>query len=379
MPEAIPDDLRALRERLQVFCTSALPAWQQRLDAGADRAGIEAEVRAAAREIGTFPMTQPRAFGGSEAGPLALTVARETLAAANSPLTRLMFGPGPGVLSGATGSARARYLEPLLRGERRAAFAFTEPADAPRHTAARFDGDHVVIDGAKAFVTGGATADFVNVLVEFPADTAGGGGRAMVIVDRATPGVTVQQRFSSIEGGSHVAMLFAGARVPRDNLVGRPGEGVPRALRQIGDTRLLMAAESCGLMLWVDAFVSRHITAAHRSGEPLAAREGVRLRYADLRIDAYVARSTLYRTARVADSGANAVNEVVAAKVFCTEALARVVDTGIQLVGGRALVDEHPLAVLYRRIRSLRIAEGASDVLRLNLVKGHLDLQKGRL
>jgi alkylation response protein AidB-like acyl-CoA dehydrogenase len=70
---------------------------------------------------------------------------------------------------------------------------------------------------------------------------------------------------------------------------------------------------------------------------------------------------------------------VVAAKVFCTEALARVVDTGIQLVGGRALVDEHPLAVLYRRIRSLRIAEGASDVLRLNLVKGHLDLQKGRL
>lgn len=379
MPEVLADDLRDLRRRLQAFCSEQLPGWQQRLTAGAEAAGIHAEVRAAARALGTFAMTQPRAFGGSEAGPLALTVARETLAAANSPLTHLMFGPGPGVLAGADGAARSRYLEPLLRGDKRAAFGFTEPADAPRHTAARFDGDHIVIDGAKSYVTGGASADFINVLVEFAADTEGGGGRAMVIVDRETTGVSLREHFGSIEGGTHVYMHFDGVRVPRANLIGRPGEGIPRAMRQIGDTRLLMAAEACGLMLWVDAYVANHVNATHPSGQPLAAREGVRLRYADLRIETYVARSTLYRTARIAESGDNAINEVAMAKVFCTEAVGRVVDTAIQLVGGRALIDDHPLARLYRRIRSLRIAEGASDLLRLNVVKGHLELHKGRL
>jgi acyl-CoA dehydrogenase len=132
-------------------------------------------------------------------------------------------------------------------------------------------------------------------------------------------------------------------------------------------------------MLWIDDFVARHLLAPHPSGEPLGAREGVRLRYADLRIDVFTARGALYRAARIADSGANAMNEVIIAKVYCTEALGRVVDTAIQLVGGRALDAGHPLEQLYRRVRSLRIAEGASDVLRLNLARGRLDLSKGTL
>ena len=87
----------------------------------------------------------------------------------------------------------------------------------------------------------------------------------------------------------------------------------------------------------------------------------------------------LYRAARLADQGENVVNEGIAAKVFATEAVARVVDAAIQLVGGSALVEDHPLAVLYRRMRSLRLAEGGNDVLRLNLARGKLELDKGRL
>ncbi len=96
-----------------------------------------------------------------------------------------------------------------------------------------------------------------------------------------------------------------------------------------------------------------------------------------MRIETYIARSALYRTARLVDSGANSVNETIATKVFCTEAAGRVIDWGVQLVGGQALVQGHPLEKLYREVRSLRLTEGASDLLRLNLAKGKLELGKG--
>ena len=105
----------------------------------------------------------------------------------------------------------------------------------------------------------------------------------------------------------------------------------------------------------------------------------MRLRYADLRIRAYAARSMVYRTARLGDAGENIVNEGIAAKVFATEAVGEIVDAAVQLVGGSALGSEHPLAALYQRVRALRLAEGASDVLRLNLARGRLDLGKGRI
>ena len=368
MPEAIGPELQGLRRHAAEFAALAATCLQR-----TDTAAVRTELSAAARSAGLFAMTQPREYGGTEAGPLALTVARETLAAANNPLTRLAFGPGPGVLAGAMGDIREQFLLPMLRGEKHAAFGFTEPRHALRHTWARVDADTLVINGEKAYVTGGAEADFINVSVEID------GTRAMVVVERTAPGVTVEEQFHSLEGGSHARITFRDVRVPRSHLIGTPGEGVPRAMRQIGDTRLLLAAEACGLMLWIDDFVARHLLADHPSGEPLGKREGVRLRYADLRIEAYTARSTLYRAARLADSGANAVNEVMVAKVYCTEALGRAVDTAIQLVGGRALDEGHPLSRLYRRVRSLRIAEGASDVLRLNIVRGRLDLNKGSL
>ncbi len=103
------------------------------------------------------------------------------------------------------------------------------------------------------------------------------------------------------------------------------------------------------------------------------------MRYAELRIQAYAARSMLYRTARLADSGENIVNEGIACKVFASEAVGEIVDIAIQLVGGVALIEGHPLEVLYRQVRALRLAEGGSDVLRLNLARGKLELNKGRI
>lgn len=369
MPEQLTAEARALVQRAQDFATRELIA-----RAGAPASVARPEVVAAARAAGFFAMTQPREYGGTAASTLTLTLVRETLAANNAPFQDAVFGPGPGVLAGVGEPLATSHLAPLLAGRKRAGFGFTEPDDAPAPTRARIDGDWLVIDGQKSYVTGGADADFINTLVHID-----GQGPALVVIDTDLPGVRLTRRFSSIDGSHHAAFAFDAVRVPATHVIGKPGEGMPRAMRQIGDTRLLIAAQCVGLMRWTIDYLTGHLAAPDRSGRPRGDKEGVRLRYADLRIHAFAARSMLYRTARLADAGENVVNEAIACKVYASEQVGQVVDTAIQLVGGNALTDDHPLSILYRRVRSLRLAEGGSDVLRLNLARGILDLNKGRI
>jgi alkylation response protein AidB-like acyl-CoA dehydrogenase len=368
VPEQLTPDLDALAQRARAFARDEL---EPRRQLSADQA--RREVVAASRAAGFFAMTQPEAFGGSAASTLALTVVRDELAAVNAPHSEAVFGPGPGVLASVGEPLRSTHLAPLLAGEKRGGFGFTEPDDAPAPTQGVRDGEFLRVTGQKSYVTGGGSADFVNTLVQLAE------GPAMVVIDTDLPGVTITRRFSSIDGSHHAAFRFDDVRVPASHVIGRPGEGMPRAMQQIGDVRLAIAANCVGTLRWVLGYVTEHLGQPDRSGQPRGAKEGVRLRYADARIRGFAARSMVYRTARLADAGENVVNEGMACKVFATEALGDVVDTAIQLVGGAALVDDHPLAILYRQVRSLRLAEGASDVLRLNIARGALELGKGRI
>ncbi len=377
MPDQLPDELVKVREAAQRFVAEVIAPLE---GSSRDEAtAVQDKIRKASQEAGFYYKTQPEEFGGNPAGTLELTMLREVWAASNSALTGLIFGPGPGILHAAEGELKTNYLMPVMRGEKRGAFGFTEPDSAPRPTWARIDGDQLIVNGQKSYVTGGATADFVSVLANVEKADGSKAGTAMVVIDREAKGVELARQFSSMEGGGHVSMLFKDVKVPIGNVIGKIGEGMPRALGNIGNVRLMVSAQATGMCMWAIDYVEQHLLAPHRSGTPLGEREGVRMRYADMRIETYVARSALYRTARLADTGVNVVNETIAAKVFCTEAAGRVVDAAVQLVGGQALVQGHPLEQLYRQVRSLRLVEGASDLLRINLVKGKLELKKGRL
>ncbi len=380
MPESLAAQYIELRDRTREFIDKTLAPLEAQIEAReAIPAAIRRKLVEASQAAGFFGMTQPTVYGGTEAGPLAMTVIRETLAAANLRLTGAVFGPGPGVLASAEGYLRENYLEPQMRGEKSSAFGFTEPDDAPAPTSARREGDRLVVNGAKSYVSGGDRADFINVVLQVEPSDVDGGGAAVLVVDRDTAGLEIEHRFETLDGSSHVFMRFTDMRVPATHIVGKVGEGMPRAMRQIGDIRISLSAQACGTMLWTLDYITEHLKAPHRSGTPLGAREGVRLRYADMRIQAYAARSMLYRTARLAQAGENVINEGIATKVFTTEAVGRIVDQALQLAGGNALVLGHPLEALYRRVRAMRFTEGASDVLRLNLARGRLDLDKGRI
>jgi acyl-CoA dehydrogenase len=380
MPENLSKELIATRKDAEEFIKNVLiPLEEEAGDLEKVPVQRQEAVREASKKAGFFFKTQPAEYGGHPAGSLELTMLREIWSASNSRLTPYIFGPGPGILHAATGQMKTNYLDPVMRGEKKGAFGFTEPDTAKRPTWGKIDGESIIINGQKSYVTGGATADFVSALVNVEHGDGSKAGTAMIVIDRSAKGVRIDREFSSMEGGGHVSMLFENVSVPLANVIGKLGEGMPRALGNIGNVRMMVSAQATGMCIWAIDFVEQHLLAPHRSGSPLGEREGVRMRYADMRIETYVARSALYRTARLVESGENSVNETIATKVFCTETAGRVIDMAVQLVGGQALVLGHPLERLYRQVRSLRLVEGASDLLRINLVKGKLELKKGRV
>jgi alkylation response protein AidB-like acyl-CoA dehydrogenase len=366
MPEQLSPELVELRQRCKDFA-------QQQMLPMADLDSVEARnrIRQASKTAGLFGLTQP-----GDSGPtsqLALCVARETLAASNPPGLDAVFGPSPGVLGSVGEPLATSHLAPLLAGDKRGSFGFTEP-DNVKPTAGIIQGDDLVINGQKSYVTGGADADFINALVRIE-----GYGPSMVVIDTHMDGVILAKRFNSLDGSHHAAFRFEQVSVPLSHVIGELGQGLPKALGQIGDVRLLFAAQACGYMMWVMDLLQAHLQSPDKSGSPRGDKDVVRWHYANLRIKAYAARSMLYRTARLADQGENIVNEGMACKVFATEGVGEAVDTAIQLVGGEALIDDHPLAGLYKKVRAWRLAEGASDVLRLNIGRGILELGKGRI
>ncbi len=367
MPESLTPTQVALAERVTAFARDELEprrSWP----------AVEArdEVVAAARRAGLFPMTQPVEHGGTAAGAVELTIVREALAAEDAPHAGFVLGPGPGVLANATGVLARECLDPLMAGTKRAAFGFTE-RDSSAPTVADPRGDHYQVHGTKSYVTGGRDADFVNTLARID------GAPALFAIDTTLPGVVIEEVFHSLDGSHHAVIRFDAVRVPSTRLIGQPGEGLPRALGQIGDTRLAIAAQCVGTMRFVLRLLRSHLTQVDRSGKPRGNRENVRLRYGALRVKAYAARSVLYRSARITDGPDNHVNECIAAKVFATEAVSDIVDGAMQLIGGSALAVGHPLERLYRTVRSLRMTEGLTDVLLMNVSRGDLDLNKGRL
>ena len=378
MPEFISPEMRDLRSRVE----SLLVDIEESEITPADDLNLRKAVIAKSKEYGIFQLTQPKEFGGAGAGPLALTIAREAVAAANSSLGGFVFGPDPGFLRNLSGETKSIYLDPVIEGEKRWSFAFTEASGAAapeKQTYAIRDGDDLVVTGSKSFVTGGASADFFATFVNVEEHDDLAAGPAMVLIDKNLPGVEITRSFKSLEGGSHVELHFEEVHIPNTHTVGAIGEGMPRAMSNIGEERLQISAGACGMGIWTISHITNRLNAVHRSGTRLSDREGIRLRYADMRIDLYAARSALYRTARLAESGEDVVNEAAATKVLCTETIGRIVDTAVQLAGGQALIEGEALEQMYRRVRSLRFAGGASDILRLSIARGIFDFDSGRV
>ncbi len=369
--QELPAAIASLRDRLHRFLEDEiLPA--ERRDGVLDEAQaglpLKSWVRARSAELGLYRLAQPVDVGGGGLGPLGLVALHEEIARSQCALHDCILGGDGGLLRLATGAQRERFLLPVLRGELTAALAFTDAREGPRTTAVR-KGEVFALSGVKSFVTGGPHADLLVTIAKVTDNPGGKTGTAVFVVRRDAPGVRLARDIRTLDGAPHGEFELANVEVAPADVIGEIGQGLPRALESITALRLRAAATACGAARWTLDYALAQARRPHRTGVALGEREQVQAMLGQSAMDLFAARAGLYAAARAAESGADAEVDVAMAKAVATEAVAHIVDRAMQLAGGAAVVEGHPLARLYRRVRSWRIAEGTTEILRLTVAR----------
>ncbi len=367
-------DLTELQARILRFVADELDPITTNADPESPAPELRREIARRSDAAGFYRLAVPAADGGPGTGPRELTAAREAFALSGNPFAPLALSAGPGIMRLADNDAQREELyAPVVRGERTTAFAFTEglhadgthgPTQAVRATLDNGSAGFL-LSGTKSFVSGGVAADWLVVVANVPDE-----GTALLVVDRDDDGVSAGELGTSIDGSTHSPFSFEAVQVPAARLLGSVGDGLPKAMQNIDRLRLGVAAECVGWSRWATRSTLERIEVPHRSGQPLAEQQQVQAIFADMVADTYAARTALHQAAaaREADQS-TAGTQVAAAKWLASECLHRTVDRAIQLHGAQALLRGHPLERLYRTSRSLRIAEGPTELLRLTVTR----------
>lgn len=366
MELGIPPELEELRERLGRFLEELRPLEAQGGEEGSLPPELAREVRRRSREAGFYSIGVTKEDGGGDLGPLGLALLREEIAYRGSPLGRHILGGAVGILSACRGEQRERYLLPVVRAEKSYSFALTEPrshsAVSGLQTVARREGNHFVLNGVKSFVTGGHLSDFTIVVAQAEGD-GGPGGVTLFLVDRDTPGLEIGRVFATMEGGGHCEQIYKDARLPATQVLGQVGQGLPQNFALINENRLAAAASAVGTAQRVLEMTLDYVKQPRPGRDTLADRDSIQMTLGELATEVYAARALLYQTAAATGAGQNVPAEIAMAKVYATEVAGRVVDRALQIHGGSAYQQGHPLEALYRQVRGWRLAEGATEVL----------------
>jgi acyl-CoA dehydrogenase len=331
-------------------------------------------------ELGLLRLLVPAQLGGGAWGRegasvdvRALSITREALAytsgLADSIFAVQGLGSYPIVLAG-EGAKRASILAEIVRGERVAAFALTEPEAgsdvASMQTRARREGDEWILDGEKVFISNVGIANHYVVFAN-AAPEQGKKGISAFLVDARAPGLTTEPIAMSIDHPlGRVAMK--GCRVPGSALVGEVGHGLRLALGTLDVFRTSVGAAAVGMARRaLDEAIAR-VTTRKQFGKPLSDFQLTQAALAEMATELDAARLLVYRAAwekdTLEDPRAGGVS-VAMAKMYATEAAQRIIDRAVQLFGGLGVTDRSIVDHLYREIRPLRIYEGTTEIQKL--------------
>ncbi len=312
----------------------------------------------------------PKAYGGAaeRIDVRSICLIRETLGYASglAEFAFAMQGLGSGPISFFGSEAlKASYLPRVADGSAIAAFAISEDGAGSdlgaMTTTARRDGDEIVIDGEKTWISNAGIAGFYVVFCRWPE----GGDRSFIalVVDADAPGLSVGPNIDVLAPHPLGTLTFTGCRVPASAVVGEPGKGMRIALGTLDVFRTTVGAAALGFARRaLDEAVS-HAKARQAFGQPLAGFQLTQARIAEMATAIDAAALLVYRAAWTRDKGAERITrEAAMAKLVATESAQQVIDQALQLLGARGVVAGSPVERLYREIRALRIYEGTSEI-----------------
>lgn len=269
---------------------------------------------------------------------------------------------------------KERFLKPLVEGRARSAFFMTEPAEeggagsdpSMMITSCRPDGNQWVVNGRKAFITGARGAKVGIVMAKAEE------GACMFLVDLPDPAITIDHVPNTIDSsmpGGHAVVTIRNLRVPADQMLGHPGEGFKYAQVRLAPARLSHCMRWLGACIRANEIATRYANRRQAFSKTLIDHEGVGFMLADNLIDLKQAELMISWCASVLDAGSLGTNESSMAKVAVSEALMRVADRCVQVMGGTGVTNETIVEQVFREVRAFRIYDGPTEVHKWSLAK----------
>lgn len=271
---------------------------------------------------------------------------------------------------------RERFLPKLTTMEHFASYCLTEPGAgsdaASLRTRAERDGDHYVLNGSKAFISGGGTSDVYVCMVR--TGEPGPKGISCLVVEKGTPGLSFGKQEHKLGWKSQptAAVIFENCRVPVANRIGEEGEGFRIAMKGLDGGRLNIAACSVGGARFCLEQAIAYTAERKQFGKPLSAFQALQFKLADMATELDAARLMLHRAAASLDAGSpEATAHCAMAKRFATDAGFQVVNEALQLHGGYGYIKEYPIERIFRDLRVHQILEGTNEIMRV-IIARHL-------
>ncbi|MBC8204104.1 acyl-CoA dehydrogenase family protein [bacterium] len=327
-----------------------------------------------AAELGFFGVPFPEEYGGAGLGETGYCVLLEELTQGCFSTAAMIGGHASlgaqAVYQGGSEEMKKRWLPELCAGEKIAAFALTEPQAgsdvAALRTIAEKKGNHYILNGQKSFITNGGIADVYTVFA-MTDRKKGKRGISVFIVEKDAPGFSAGKPEDKMGlRGSHTSDLFLeDVEIPVENMIGEEGEGYSIAMKTLDNGRLSLGAQCLGAAREALSCSIKQAKMREQFGRPIAKFQAIQWMLADMATDIYCMESILYNAAYLCDNGMPFRRQSAMVKLFCSEALGRIVDKAVQIHGGMGYMRECTVERLYRDARVTRIFEGTNEIQRI--------------
>lgn len=371
---SLSEDLRAIQARARRFAQEEILPIAAEYDRKAEvPPGIVQKARAA----GLLNVTIPKEYGGMSYGALQSAMIAEELGAACAGISITILVNGlaltPIMLFG-NEEQKEKFLRPVAEGAKLAAFCLTEReagSDAGSiKTTALPDGDDLVINGQKCFVTSGSLASILVVFAQTDPER-GPRGVSTIVVPADTPGIRVVKVEDKMgQRASNTAELaFENVRVPQANLLGKRGRGFGIALETLDFGRSGVAALSVGLARAALEHATRYAKERQQFGAPIINNQAVAFMLADMAIKIEAARLLTWQAAWSADQGIKATAKSAMAKCFASDTAMQVTTDAVQIFGGMGYMKDNPVEKLMRDAKLLQIYEGTNQIQRMVIAR----------
>jgi acyl-CoA dehydrogenase len=365
------EEHRLLRDQLRRFVeTEIKPAGAAWEEAGS----VPREVLRRMGGLGFLGLRAPEAFGGSGMDVRGSVVLAEELGRSTFggfAITVLVHTDmaGPHLLNAGSEEQKRRWLPAMVKGEKIAAIAVTEPdagSDvASLRTKGERSGNQWALNGRKTFITNGAEADLLFVAARTDRTAKGSRGLSIFAVEKGTPGFSVGRKLEKHgwRSSDTAELVFEDCLVPPENMIGEENRGFYSIMRNFQNERLVLAAQAMGEATAAIELTLAYVKERNAFGVPLWEKQAIRQGLAKLAAEVEAGRSLVYAAASRDAAGEDCVREVSMAKALCGELVNRVMYACLQYHGGMGYMRESTIERMTRDARIHSIGGGATEVM----------------